>query len=164
MSAPRLSRLLLVACTSAIAACSSGDDSANAVQRPVSDEASGIATLPNGTKTCRTGAKDDGTAAALGITVDGLDCWYRDYPSDWAAAVKECEGSGGYRLPTKAEALAIQADRATCRNGATRLPTRWYTWSGTCADAGFAWFVYANGEVGKAEISTRGTIGALCVR
>jgi hypothetical protein len=117
--------------------------------------------LPAGATTCTAASCDDGTSAAASLTSGSLDCSFWSSYSTWASAVSYCEGlGGGYRLPTKGEALKIASNPAICR---TSLTPFWITWTSACAGAGVAWYVSYNDVTLQANVNSSAP-AALCVR
>jgi hypothetical protein len=115
-----------------------------------------------GAKVCVAAATDDGTSAAASLSAGGLECAHRTTRSSWSSAVGHCAGlGGGFRLPTKAEALRIASNPLLCR---TALPANWYTWTSSCAGAGLAWWVYFDGNTGSDNTDTGTDDAACCVR
>ncbi len=113
---------------------------------------------------CVAKATDDGSSSAASLTSGSLVCSYRSGYSDWASAMSYCKGlGGGYRLPTRGEAVKIVASWASDR--ICRIPPgpSWGTWTSTCAGPGLAWVVDYSAGTGQSSVGPNSS-GALCVR
>jgi hypothetical protein len=126
-------------------------------------DAAGFVDAASGSYACTASDADDGTAGAASLGTASIDCQFYSIGSNWVTAMSYCAGlGGGWRLPTKGEALKIAAtNRGVCR---TQFSAGWYSWTKTCAGAGLAWGVSSGGQAVRTDTRSTSSYAAICVR